>query len=128
MQEDFVKVTSATYKLLDVVPEQDPLKNKAKEKVLAVLENLTLIFENHGWLSLKNYWSEERQTCLKGVLEDILILEGYLEVIKNQGWINAMNFLILKKEYGDIRLKIAGITPEVKKITQISSKTPVSVV
>ncbi len=81
MQEDFVKITNAVYRLLEALPDQDPLKNKAKEKALAVLEGLVS--------------KKEPQK----IVDDIMILESYLEVAKSQGWINAMNVLIIKKEY-----------------------------
>lgn len=73
MEEDFAKIIGATYRLLDFFPEGDPLKNKAKERVLAILENVTI--------------------------EDMEALEKYLELAKNQGWIDGMNFLIVKKQW-----------------------------
>lgn len=78
MQEDFAKIISATYKLLDFFPEGDPLKNKAKERVLVIVE--------------------------KGVsVEDVQVLEDYLELAKNMGFVDNMNFLIIKKEWDAIK-------------------------
>ncbi len=82
---DVVKITSAVYKILDGLPESDPLKNKAKEKALLVMENLDLA--------------------------DIEILENYLAIGKNQGWIDSMNFLIITKEYGLIKSSIQKKIP-----------------
>ena len=73
MENDFIKIISATYKFLDYFPEGDPLKNRAKEKALAILERPTL--------------------------DDIEVLEKYLELAKGQGWIDGMNFLIIQKEW-----------------------------
>mgnify|MGYP003395851163 CR=1 FL=1 len=71
------------YRLLEALPDGDPLKNKAKEKALAILESPKL--------------------------EDIRILRDYFEVIKLQGWLSAINFLIITKEYGLIE---AGLQRE----------------
>ncbi len=78
--DDFVKTMSIIYKILDFLPDSDPLKNLAKEKVLAILENLTL------------------QNFLQAS-DDIAVLENYLKVGFGQGWISSMNFLIITKEY-----------------------------
>ena len=77
MQENFVKIINAIYKVLEFFPEGDPLKNKAKEKALAILEN-----------------PESK---------DIEVLEKYLELAKWQGWIDSMNFLIIIKELEKIK-------------------------
>ncbi len=78
MENDIVKITGALYKLLEALPDQDPLKNKTKEKALAVLE---------------------------GDLGGIAVLEKYLDVAAGQGWISAINVLILKKEYAGLKGK-----------------------
>jgi len=107
MQENYIKITGAVYKILDFFPDQDPLKNRAKEKALAILDNLTLIFDSHGWISLKSYLSEEKEKNAKQALEDIEMLESYLRIGKDQGWIDAVNFLIILKEYATIKAEIS---------------------
>lgn len=77
MDEKILKLTNAVYKLLEYFPESDPLKNKAKEKALEILEN--------------------RKT------EDIDLLLGYLQIAKNQGWLNSTNYLIIFAEYEKIK-------------------------
>lgn len=89
MEENFIKIISATYKLLDVFPEGDPLKTKAKERVLMIAENVAL--------------------------EDVVALETYLELAKNMGWINSMNFLIIKREWELIRKQISNIQLPISK-------------
>src|SRR5579863_4270268 len=90
MEENFVKVTNIVYRILDFLPDNDPLKNRAKEKALAILENLTL----------------QKDGVLATVLDDIRVLENYLEIGKYQGWISSVNFLIITKNYGDIKRNI----------------------
>ena len=53
MKEDFIKIINETYKIIDFFPDADPLKVKTKERLLMVLENLTLISGAEGWISLK---------------------------------------------------------------------------
>ena len=57
------------------------------EKVLAIIENLT--FNN-----------------FLQVVDDITILESYLNLGLGQGWINNMNFLIITKEYHLIKASL----------------------
>ena len=107
MEDDFVKITGAAYKILEFFPDTDPLKNRAKEKALTILDSLTLIFEHHGWVSLKSYLSPEREMMAQRALEDIRVLKNYFRVAREQGWINALNFLIITSEYDHI---IEGIS------------------
>ncbi len=106
MDENILKITEAVYKILDIMPEGDPLKNKAKEKALLILENLTLVLDNYKWVSLKDYFSEEKENIKIKILEDIEILENYLGIGKSQGWIRGINFLIIVKGYDDIKNSI----------------------
>ena len=100
MERDFIKVTNAVYRVLDFLPDGDPLKNKAKEKTLAIMENLTLIFGAQGWVSLG------KEMASAQLLDDIDILENYLRIGRDQGWVDTMNFLIITKEYGIIKSNI----------------------
>lgn len=115
MQDDFLKITSTIYKVLDFFPSDDPLKNKAKEKVLAILENITLISNTKGWVSLK------KEKASAQVIDDINILETYLTLGKYQGWIDTINFLILTKEYNKIKEKINPPKGSIKNNLEIIS-------
>lgn len=79
MNDKIVKLTSAVYNLLEFFPESDPLKSRAKDKALAIMAD-------------QNY-------------EDIDILLGYLEIAKNQGWLNSVNYLIVANEYEKLRIQ-----------------------
>ncbi len=100
MKEDFIKIVSETYKVIDFFPDADPLKIKAKERVLMVLENLTLIFGAEGWTSLK------KEKAIAEFLDNVEILENYLRLGKYQGFIDSINFLIITKEYKKIKEQI----------------------
>lgn len=105
MERKFLKLTNTAYKALEFFPESDPLKNRAKDRVLAIMENLTLIFGTSGWASLQKEKAKIQLT------EDIDILLGYFWIGKCQGWLSAINCLILSNEYEKIKKEI-NQTPE----------------
>ena len=134
MERDFIKATNAVYKILDFLPGPsaggDPLKNKAKSKALEILELLTLVFGRsdtgpagtgsdpagdfgtgsdlaRDWISLKKYLSVEIRANAKKAIENIGILKNYLEIARGQEWISSMNFLIISKEYDDLKMNRA---------------------
>ncbi len=85
MEHDFVKITGGVYRALDFLPEGDPLKNKAKELALAILEAVL------------------RKDLAEKLQKDIIVLESYLKLAKSCGWISDMNYLIIAKQYQEIR-------------------------
>jgi len=93
MEEKILKLTNSVYKLLEFFPESDPLKNRAKDKALAIMSA-------YGKSSLE---------------EDIDALLGYLWIAKTQGWLNPMNCLIISNEYEKIRKEA---TPAMLELTQ----------
>jgi hypothetical protein len=97
MENKFIQLTSAVYRLLDFFPEGEPLKNRAKDKVLAITENLVLVFGIDGWVSLQKDKTETQ------LAEDIEILLNYLKLAKSFGWVDSINFLIISKEYEKIK-------------------------
>jgi|SRR3989344_1654163 len=96
MEQQFVKLTNELYKLLEFFPESDPLKNRAKDRALLIMENLKYIHQIDGWASFQ---SEKIKTH---VLEDIDTLLGYLWIAKSQGWLNSVNYLIVANEYNKV--------------------------
>jgi len=103
MEEKFIKLTNAAYSLLEFFPEADPLKNKAKEKVLSIMESLILVSESDGWLSFKDYFSADRAKNKVRLMEDIDVVLGYFEIGRSQGWLNSMNCIIVSAEYEKIK-------------------------
>lgn len=105
MQENFIKVINATYKVLGFFPETEPLRNRAKDKVLSILEMFTLV-------------SLQKTEQVGELVKEIEILESYLRLGQYQGWIDHVNFLILKKEYDAIKLQMA------QKLISTKSEVP----
>ena len=117
-----VKLTNTVYKVLEFFPESDPLKNRAKDKALAIMDNLVLVSEirrPQGWVTLANTFDNKKIKVQ--ILEDIEILLGYLWIGKTQGWLNSVNCLIIANEYEKIR---NGIGPIVAPIVELTQKLP----
>jgi len=114
MEDKFIKLTNTVYKVLEFFPESDPLKTRAKDKALAIMDNLVLANQNFGWASFQN---EKIKTQIS---EDIDILLGYLWIAKTQGWLSSSNCMILCNEYEKIKnevkpvLAFSNFMPEVK--------------
>jgi hypothetical protein len=89
MENKFLKLTNAVYKLLEFFPEADPLKNRAKDRALAIMSALG------GSASGR-----------ENLLEDIDVLLGYLWIGKSQGWLSPSNCLIICNEYEKIKKEL----------------------
>jgi len=112
MEDKFLKITSAVYKLLDFFPEGEPLKNRAKDKALAITEGLV---------------SLQKDKAASQLLEDIEILLNYLKIAKSFGWIDSVNFLIIEKEYENIKKQIQP-ERQMEKIVFNEMKPPINIV
>jgi hypothetical protein len=115
MQDDFIKITQTAYRLIDFFPDNDPLKNKAKEKVLAIMENLMLMYGTKGWISLQT------EKAAAQLIDDICMLENYLKIANYQKWIDNINFLIIVKEYQALKGAIRPPKPIVRQALVIAS-------
>ena len=113
MEEKFLKLTNSVYKVLEFLPESDPLKNRAKEKALVIMENLILLSSNDGWASFQT------EKIKVNLLEDIDTLLGYLWIGKSQGWLNSVNCLIFSNEYEKIKKEIEPKIELTKKLSKI---------
>ena len=120
MEEKFLKLTNAVYGILAYFPEADPLRNRAKDKALAIMDNLSLVFGTSGWVSLKTCLPAGREKVQSQLLDDIDMLLNYLKLGKLQGWLSPINYLIISNEYEKIKKKIA-LSPEfAERMTKIN--------
>src|ERR1035437_6575710 len=103
MENNFIKLTNAVYKVLEFFPEVDPLKNRAKDKALIIMDNLVLINETSGWASF------QKEKIKVQILEDIEMLLGYLWIGKSQNWLNSVNYLIIANEYEKIKQQLGPV-------------------
>lgn len=111
MENKFLKLTNAVYKILEFFPESDPLKHRARDKVLAIFENLSLLDVRPGWAVIAEVLRQEK--IKMHISEDIDVLLGYLWIGKTQGWLNSVNCMIISNEYEKIKEGIT-LTKETK--------------
>jgi DNA-binding transcriptional ArsR family regulator len=100
MEEGFLKLTNAVYRVLEYFPESDPLKNRAKNKVLSIMS------------AIGGSASGGDNSIIQ---EDIALLLNYLKVGKSQGWLSCINYLIISNEYEKISQKLkqpANVRPK----------------
>lgn len=116
MEEKFLKLTNAVYKVLEFFPESDPLKNRAKDRALAIMDGLGLVYGTDGWASFQT----ERAKI--NILEDIDMLLGYFWIAKSQGWLSAVNCLIICHEYEKIKKEIESKIELAKRIPQMEAQ------
>ncbi len=110
MEDKFLKLTNSVYKVLEFFPESDPLKNRAKDKALAIMDSLILMGETSGWMSF------QKEKLKVQVLEDIDTLLGYLWIGKMQGWLNSANYLIINSEYEKIKRDLGPVLEPTQKL------------
>ncbi|MBU2540220.1 DeoR family transcriptional regulator [Patescibacteria group bacterium] len=123
-QSNYLEITSVVCKLLEFFPEDEAIRDKAKEKALEIMKNLVLV-------SSPEIFARNKELTQQ-TLTDIEVLKGYLSLGKNRGWMNNMNLLILFKEYDQIKEEIKpaseimqrGVSEE-KKIQKVGQIIPV---
>ena len=121
MENKFLKLTNTVYKVLEFFPESDPLKNRAKDKALAIMDHLVSINETSGWASF------QKEKIKAQLSEDIDALLGYLWIGKSQGWLNSVNYLITVNEYEKIKketgpaIEMTLKLPNIEKIASSSA-------
>ena len=113
MENKHTKLTNTVYKVLEFFPESDPLKNRAKDKALAIMDHLVLVNETSGWASF------QKEKVKIQLAEDIDALLGYLWIGKSQGWLNSVNCLIIANEYEKIKKEIGPAIELVLKMPEI---------
>lgn len=100
MEEKFIKLTNAVYKVLEFFPEADPLKARAKDKALVIMDNLSLVFGTQGWASM------QKESAKHWLSEDIDLLLSYLKIGQKQGWLSPINYIIISNEYEKLKKEI----------------------
>jgi len=106
MDNKFIKLINTVYRVLDFFPESDPLKNRAKDRALSIMDNLVLFNDNSGWASF------QKDKVKAQILEDVEILLGYLWIAKTQGWLNSVNFIIISNEFKKVKKELGPVMIE----------------
>src|SRR3989344_5711751 len=84
------KLTSAIYKITDLMPQEEPLKWKIRKDSLSLLSSA---------MSFINHWKETSSQELSVILHNIARLISFLEVSYMGSFVSQMNFRVLKEEY-----------------------------
>ena len=106
-QSKYTELTDAVYRLLEFFPEQELLRQKAKEKALQILENLVLVCLPDG--------SNQKGRIAMQSIKDIEVLKSYLDLAKSRGWVESINLLIVFKEYDKIKEELRPIAELAQK-------------
>lgn len=111
-QRDFVKLTSALYRVTDLFPEQEPLKLNLRDWSLKILTELSPYhFSNDSDLD-----REAADQCLK----DVRTLRSLLEVAQGQKWVHEINLLLLDQEYSRLEDKIKDVLGKIDQTEKLS--------
>jgi hypothetical protein len=99
-QNYLLKLTIAGYKISELFPEKEPLRWQTKEAVGKIL------FE-----TIKSQFLASSKDI---VFAEIQALNGMLDLIENQKWVDSKNLLILRQEYSKLAQEMRQIQhPEV---------------
>ena len=96
----FLKLTLTLYKVTELFPKREPLKFLLREKADLILADLIIAFS--GTKQKK----EDNLKLFNSVLGNIKILDGFLKISQEQGWLNKLNFSVLEREYNKIEKEI----------------------
>ena len=86
-REFFLKLACATYKVADVLPENEETRSNIKDTATNIVAHLFL---------------PEKERDGLYIVKEVQQLQEYFNTAKSKQWINPENFLILEKEYEKI--------------------------
>ena len=106
MDRDYlIKLTLAVYKVTKIFPNKEPLKSLIREKANQILADFIL------------------KNKKKNIQENIDVLNGYFEIAEKQNWVDELNFLVLKREYNEIREELEDKTDKIEIKEKIIKKS-----
>jgi len=100
-QRDFVKLTSALYRVTDLFPDQEPLKFGLRERSLKILSLLSPYHFSDD-TNLDRVVAEES-------LKEVQALRSLLAVSQGQRWVNEINLILLDQEYGRLEDRLESV-------------------
>ncbi len=110
-QRDFVKLTSALYRVTDLFPENEPLKLNLRDWSLKILTELSPYhFSNDS-----NLDQETADQCLR----DVRTLRSLLEVAQGQKLVHEINLLLLDQEYSRLEDKIKDVLDKIDQTEEL---------
>jgi hypothetical protein len=113
--EKYLKATNAVYELLDLFPDEEPLKNRTKEKALAILDDL---------ISVNFLAGPEKEKIAFQTINDIEMLLGCLNLANCRGFLTKLNLIIIAEEYNKIIKEIKPIADAYKENLSLFKNEP----
>jgi hypothetical protein len=86
-KESCEKLVKAVYRVTELFPENEPLRNQIRETANQILADLICL--------------NSKKQALQA-LKNIEVMRSYLKVAETQGWVDPVNFLVLEKEYAKV--------------------------
>lgn len=103
-KERIIALTLALYRVTELMPENEALRQKMRESASDILADLVC--------------SEPERAA-----ENIDLLMAYFQMAIAQDWLDEKNFLVLRREYEDIKREIRGfVKPEAAAKAQKTEK------
>jgi hypothetical protein len=97
MDEALIKLTNALYKVTGLFPVKEPLKFAIRKEALGVLF-FSIASEKQSF----SMSSSEKEDLLEKGLTNIKLLKTFFGIAMDQNWVDARNFEVLEKGYGEI--------------------------
>ena len=105
MDRDYlIKLTLAVYKVTKAFPNEEPLKFLIREKANQILADFIL------------------KSKEKNIQENIDVLNSYFEIAGKQDWVDGLNFLVLKREYNEMKEELEDKTDKKEKVSKKTLK------
>lgn len=109
-----IQLTKNLYQLTLLFPKKEPLRYKMREVANEILPDLILAFKTNPQKSVNQSYLNLCQT-----IEKLEILDCFFEVAKEQNWVKTCDFLVIQKEYDNLKEELK------KEELELKNKNPV---
>ena len=92
----FVRLTMATHKVADILPQKEPLGAQIQDSANKLLASLILLAQENPVAP------EQKRTAVPRAIRELGILIAYLNYAKRTVQVNPENFLVLEREYNKV--------------------------
>lgn len=97
-REYFLQLTLGLYRVTELLPVNEPLRLKMRERAGDIIASLA-----KAGFNLES-------VDLDVIDRDLEVLYTYLDLAQEQGWVNQKNFFVLKQEYSAIQKRLRDLS------------------
>lgn len=117
-KEFLIKLTANLYQLTSLFPKKEPLRYKIREAGNDILAS---------FLRSRSFPKIEKIDENSLVSGNFLVLQGFLEIARNQNWVSPSQVLNIQAEYSKLEeaLRVIGERPEQNTAATLSVSLPV---